>query len=67
MDLKQAALTMTRSDFRSYCRKALSGAAFLASWTQTPKDDAAVTLLSSVIENDEQFNKLADLLGLSDA
>lgn len=59
--------SLSRADFREYLRKADAGGMFLASWTPTKKDDIAIELFSSIVENDDQFGKLCDLLGLPDS
>lgn len=61
---KAKALNLSSADFRRYARTAAQFGKMLASFTATKKDDACADLLSSVIEDDAQFAKLCEMLGL---
>ena len=63
--LSAAALSMSRTDFRTYANKALAVAALITSLTPTPKDDAGVELLSALVKDDVQFARVCDILGLA--
>ena len=57
-------VNLSRTDLRQNCRKVLLVAGTLASFTPTSKDDQAVALLQSLIDDDDKFCQLCDLLGL---
>lgn len=55
---------MNRATFRETLRKIVTIATVAASWTPTNKDDQAVALVASLVEDDDKFNAFCDILGL---
>lgn len=56
----------TKAEFRKNAQKVVMMASIAAGFTPTPKDDAFVEILSNLINDDEQYGKLCDLLGITD-
>ena len=63
-DATTASMTITKDDFRDKATKALMIASFLATLTPTPKDDAAVALLSHLFSEPEHFDQICTMLGV---
>ena len=57
---------LTRAELQQYMTMGLGFAAMFARWSPTPKDDAAIALLLSLVNNPDTFAKLCDLLGITE-
>lgn len=57
---------MTKSDFKKTAGKVIALARVAVSFTSSAKDDDVVELMSHLIEDEDHFVVLADLLGLTD-
>lgn len=62
---KALAMTLSKDEFKTKALAMLSVAGLLASFTPTPKDDAAVALLTHLFTDTEHFDQLCVLLGIS--
>ena len=56
--------TWSRADFKKNLQKVATLASIVASWTPTPKDDEFVALLGSLIEDEEKFSQICNILGI---
>jgi hypothetical protein len=62
--LPDAFKNLSRQDIRARLDRVLGIAALAVKFTPTKLDDAGVALLQSVVDNDEQWTALMDLLGV---
>ncbi len=58
---------MTVEEIRATAGPVLLIAQIVASYTKTPRDDAAVSLLKKIIANDEIMAEVVKLIGKEDA
>ncbi len=60
-------MNMTKADFKKTALKVIVLAEVAASFTPTNKDDQVVELVGSLFKDDEKFDEVCELLGISDA
>lgn len=63
---EQALSKLTKAEFKKYMLQGLLFASFAASWTPTPKDDQVIELMGQIAGNQEQFDKLCEIFGITD-
>lgn len=66
MELDIARQTITKADLKTWETRIVPVLEFAARWTPTPKDDAAIALIKSIFENQETFDRMCDLLEVTD-
>lgn len=59
-------MKLTKTEFKVFLTKVHMLASIAASFTPTPKDDAAVALIAEIINNQTQFDALCQLLGITE-
>ena len=61
---KALALGITRAELKQYAQRVVSIAGFVVAFTPTNKDNQVVALLDALINDDADFAKICDLLGI---
>ena len=60
------AIKMTKAEFKTAATRVLTVAKLLAALTPTQKDDQVVAIFDGLVNNQEQFDALCALLGITD-